>query len=220
MSLVGWTQVPRLSPYPALPVRRYDSSIRAIRSPDIAELLKAMNDERENTMMSVSSPPEHDPRMRSGAADQYSTSDRTDSTLFPDSTGQSLASASVPANPGTTSASVPANPAATSADEPANRSFVVTWILSLFLGVFGADRFYTGRWVTGLLKFLTVGGLGLWWAIDLVVIMAGGQRYDKRRLAGYDSCKEIAWIATGFLIIVAYSLQLDEVIAALIGRIF
>ena len=171
-------------------------------------------------MMSVSSPPEHDPRMRSGAADQYSTSDRTDSTLFPDSTGQSLASASVPANPGTTSASVPANPAATSADEPANRSFVVTWILSLFLGVFGADRFYTGRWVTGLLKFLTVGGLGLWWAIDLVVIMAGGQRYDKRRLAGYDSCKEIAWIATGFLIIVAYSLQLDEVIAALIGRIF
>jgi len=36
--------------------------------------------------------------------------------------------------------------------------YSVSWILLTFLGVFGAHRFYLGRWVTGLLYLLT-GGL-------------------------------------------------------------
>ncbi|WP_260848251.1 TM2 domain-containing protein [Brevibacterium aurantiacum] len=102
----------------------------------------------------------------------------------------------------------------------ANRSFFVTWLLSLLLGFLGADRLYTGRFLTGGLKLVSLGGLGLWWVIDLVIVMAGGLRYDNRPLRGYDSWKEVAWIATGFLLIIGYSLQLDELVQALLTRLF
>lgn len=101
-----------------------------------------------------------------------------------------------------------------------NRSFFVTWLLSLLLGFLGADRFYTGRFLTGGLKLVSLGGLGLWWVIDLVIVMAGGLRYDSRPLTGYDAWKEVAWIATGFLLIIGYSLQLDELVQALLTRLF
>ncbi|WP_350269860.1 TM2 domain-containing protein [Brevibacterium sp. CBA3109] len=107
-----------------------------------------------------------------------------------------------------------------SAQEHANRSFFVTWVLSLTLGFLGADRFYTGRFATGGLKLVTLGGLGLWWIADLVIVMAGGLRYSDRPLSGYDSSKEIAWIATGLLLIVGYSLRLDQVIAGLLTQPF
>ncbi|GAA1929220.1 hypothetical protein GCM10009689_05120 [Brevibacterium antiquum] len=100
-----------------------------------------------------------------------------------------------------------------------NRSFFVTWLLSLLLGFLGADRLYTGRFLTGGLKLVSLGGLGLWWVIDLVIVMAGGLRYDNRPLSGYDSWKEVAWIATGFLLIIGYSLQLDELVQALLTRL-
>lgn len=108
---------------------------------------------------------------------------------------------------------------ADSADGSANRSFFVTWFLSLTLGFLGADRFFTGRYATGALKLVTLGGLGLWWVIDLVIVMAGGLRYNERVLRGYHSSKEIAWITTGFLIIVGYSLHLEEMVPALLGRV-
>ena len=38
--------------------------------------------------------------------------------------------------------------------------YTVAWILLTFLGVFGAHRFYLGKWLTGLLWMLT-GGLFL-----------------------------------------------------------
>lgn len=105
------------------------------------------------------------------------------------------------------------------ADGQGNRSFLITWILSLTLGFLGADRFYTGRYLTGGLKLLSLGGLGLWWIVDLVIVMAGGLRYDRRRLRGYDAAKESAWIVTGFFLIVGYSFQLDELIAALLRQL-
>ena len=104
-------------------------------------------------------------------------------------------------------------------DAPSNRSFFVTWILSLTLGFLGADRFYTGRFATGALKLVRLGGLGLWWVVDLVIVMAGGLRRGRRRLRGYDEWKEVAWIATGFVLIIAYSLQLDELISALLTQL-
>ena len=47
------------------------------------------------------------------------------------------------------------------------------WLVSLFLGFFGVDRFMTGRYVTGALKLLTLGGAGIWWAADLFALAAG-----------------------------------------------
>ncbi|WP_345800534.1 Ltp family lipoprotein [Microbacterium sp. AZCO] len=80
------------------------------------------------------------------------------------------------------------------------KSFTATWLLSLFLGVFGVDRFYLGKTGTGLLKLFTFGGLGVWWLVDLVLILTGAMR-DKqgRSLEGYKGTKLIAWIVTGVI---------------------
>ena len=55
-------------------------------------------------------------------------------------------------------------------DLPPRRSLRTAWLLALFLGFAGADRFYLRKPVTGTLKLLTLGGAGLWWLIDLVRI--------------------------------------------------
>lgn len=48
------------------------------------------------------------------------------------------------------------------------KSQLVTFFLSLFLGFFGADHFYLGFILSGVLKLVTLGGIGLWWLFDVV----------------------------------------------------
>ena len=46
-------------------------------------------------------------------------------------------------------------------------------ILSIFLGWLGVDRFYLGYAGLGILKLLTCGGWGVWWVIDIILIVCG-----------------------------------------------
>lgn len=43
----------------------------------------------------------------------------------------------------------------------------VAWILLVFLGIFGAHRFYIGKWKTGILWLLSAGLLGFGLLYDL-----------------------------------------------------
>ena len=47
----------------------------------------------------------------------------------------------------------------------------VVFLLSLFLGCYGIDRFMLEQIGLGILKLLTGGGCGIWWLIDLFLIM-------------------------------------------------
>ena len=48
---------------------------------------------------------------------------------------------------------------------------LILLILSYLLGIFGVDRMYLGCWVSGFFKLITFGGLGIWYLIDLLMIM-------------------------------------------------
>ena len=91
----------------------------------------------------------------------------------------------------------PAIPAPGSVGAPSDRSFVATWMFAWLLGFLGVDRFYLGKVGTGVVKLITLGGLGIWWLIDLILTLAGVQR-DKegRLLPDFEQHKMIAWIIT------------------------
>jgi TM2 domain-containing membrane protein YozV len=54
-----------------------------------------------------------------------------------------------------------------------DKSFVATLLLCFFLGSLGIHRFYAGKIGTGILMVFTLGGLGIWTLIDLIMIIVG-----------------------------------------------
>ena len=53
------------------------------------------------------------------------------------------------------------------------RSRGVALLLAFFGGVFGLHRFYVDKPRTGIAMIFTLGGLGIWYLYDLVLIAAG-----------------------------------------------
>jgi hypothetical protein len=63
----------------------------------------------------------------------------------------------------------------------------VATALAAILGPFGAHRFYVGKTGSGALMIVTLGGLGVWWLYDLIVVAAGDFRdADGRRVSRWD----------------------------------
>jgi len=67
-------------------------------------------------------------------------------------------------------------------DPPSDKSRGVTLALATVLGPFGGHRFYVGKSGTGALMAVTLGGLGLWWIYDLILIASGSFRDAQGRL--------------------------------------
>src|SRR5919112_3179513 len=65
---------------------------------------------------------------------------------------------------------------------PSEKSRGVALALSALLGPFGAHRFYVGKTGTGLLMLCTLGGGGLWYLYDLIVVSGGSFRDSENRL--------------------------------------
>jgi len=84
------------------------------------------------------------------------------------------------------------------------KSFVVTWLFAWLLGGCAVDRFYLGKVGTGILKLVTLSGFGIWYLVDLILVLSNSQT-DKsgNKLAGFDANKSVAWIVTGAAIVLS-----------------
>ena len=61
--------------------------------------------------------------------------------------------------------------AAPQPQQTSTKGFVPTLLLCVLLGGFGAHRFYVGKIGTAILMIFTLGGLGIWTLIDLIMIV-------------------------------------------------
>ena len=71
--------------------------------------------------------------------------------------------------------------------DPSDKSRGVATALAALLGPLGAHRFYVGKTGSGVLMAATIGGLGVWWLYDLIVVAAGDFRdVQGRRVSRWD----------------------------------
>ena len=58
-------------------------------------------------------------------------------------------------------------------------------LLSIFIGTLGVDRFYIGDVGLGIGKLLTGGGCGIWWLIDIFLIVDATKQKNLELLPYY-----------------------------------
>lgn len=59
---------------------------------------------------------------------------------------------------------------------------LIIFVLSFCFGVYGVDRFMLGQVGLGILKLITFGGCGIWWIIDLFLIMEETRKLNYQKI--------------------------------------
>lgn len=99
------------------------------------------------------------------------------------------------------------NQAAAAEENPA-KNYLVALLLSYFLGSVGADRFYLNKIGTGILKLVTLGGLGLWHLIDMLMLAFNKlhAKGDDRPLLGYAENRQ--WVKILAIVLLIFNVAI------------
>jgi len=65
--------------------------------------------------------------------------------------------------------------------DESDKKMVVAALLCFFIGLIGVHRFYVGKVGTGILMIVTLGGLGIWALVDLIMIITGSFKDKENR---------------------------------------
>ena len=60
-----------------------------------------------------------------------------------------------------------------SSTKTSSTDWLALFLLTFFVGVLGVHRFYVGKIGTGVLMLITLGGLGVWFLVDLILVVTG-----------------------------------------------
>ena len=71
------------------------------------------------------------------------------------------------------------------ADNWSDKSRALALAVGAVLGPFGAHRYYVGKIGTGIMQTVTIGGLGMWWLYDMILIAFGAFRDSDGRRVKY-----------------------------------
>jgi hypothetical protein len=75
----------------------------------------------------------------------------------------------------------------TAATVPSDKSRGVALAMAILLGPFGGHRFYVGKTGSGILMLATLGGLGIWYLYDVILVASGSFRdADERLVSRWD----------------------------------
>ena len=62
---------------------------------------------------------------------------------------------------------------------------IILFIVSIFLGCFGVDRFLLNDNAIGVLKLITCGGCGIWTIVDWILIINKTKEYNFNKIMNF-----------------------------------
>jgi hypothetical protein len=87
--------------------------------------------------------------------------------------------------------------------EPNPKTFWIAFVLCLLLGLFGAHRFYLGK-KSAWLMLISLGGLGLWWLVDVVLLLAS-QLKDNQQIPVINPKPAVTWPVAAVWLLICFA---------------